>query len=290
MTTEAKVKLVEWFDERFYRLDYEEEGEQKVTYIPSVTTKLGIIAKPFLAHWRGDIGNREADLRVWEAGERGTRIHHSWYTLTTGGAVIYQPYQRPNYTQSEIDLITSEYVGNVAIVRYQDEMYDIWKLERWLEIVNPVFKASELTVYSLEDKDAGTLDNLLEIAEGDYMVNGAKPLHIPGGLYVLDLKSGKFVDYQAFMQTAPYANCVKKMGLGEPIGTLILHTQASTRKGIEGLATILRSKEEMEQDYQDYRLASALWERKNANAKPTIFEFPALITLRKENENGKNVA
>ena len=277
-----EIKLVEWFNEHWYKIITETDDKPETIYIPSVTTKLGIIAKPFLAKWRGDVGNREADLRVFEAQQKGIRTHHGWYTLTTGGKVAYQPFQRPNYTEQEMAGMLEETAGNLAVVRYQDEMYDLWKLQRWLEIVKPEIVGSEIITYSLENKDAGTADNLMRLNAGKYSINGSKPLELPEGLYVVDLKTGASVDESAFMQTACYANNIKEMGLGECVGTLILHTGAKTRSAIEGLSTLYRSKEQMAEDYQTYRLASALWERKNADAKPDLFEFPALLSYEKE--------
>lgn len=273
--------MIEWFDSHFYKIKYQLDGAADVVeYLPSVTTKLNIIAKPFLAQWRGDIGNREADMRVFESSERGVRIHHAWYTLTTGGVVLYQPFQHPNYTLEEIEQIKEANLGNVAIVKFQDEMYDVYKLSKWLKVVKPTILHSEKIVYSVNNRDAGTVDNIFGIEEGDYEINGKKPIHIPKGIYVVDLKSGKVVDDNAFMQTAVYAACAEEMGLGEINGTLILHTGSSMKTGIEGLATLYRSKEEMGKDYQDYRLAAALWERKNADMKPKVFEFPSLLTLK----------
>lgn len=280
METIKEIKLVEFFDDRWYKINYAEGEKESVVYLPSTTTKLGIIAKPFLARWRGDIGNREADMRVFEACERGVRIHHGWYTMTTGGAIIYQP-ERANYSEKEISDFSDEYSGNIAIVRYQDEMYNLWKLKKWVDIVKPKFLASELIVYSLNNKDAGTTDNVMFLEAGEYLVNGRTSLKLPAGNYIVDLKSGNQVDDNAFMQTADYAKCYEEMGLGEIVGTLILHTGSKVKTGIEGLATLYRNKEQMEQDYQDFRLASALWERKNAHAKPDVFEFPSLLSLKK---------
>lgn len=284
METLKEVKMVEWFDSRFYKIQYEQNQAEVTEYFASTTTKLGIIAKPFLAQWRGDIGNREADMRVFESSERGIRIHHAWCTLATNGIVLYQPFGHPNYSNEEISAIQEANLGNVSIIRYQDEMYDIYKLSRWLKIVKPKILFSEKIVYSVKHKDAGTLDNLMLIEEGKYQINGKEPLCLPKGLYVVDLKTGNVVDDNAFMQTADYAFCVEEMGLGEVSGTLILHTGSKTRTGIEGLATLYRSKEETGKDYEDYRLAAALWERKNADMKPKVFEFPSLLTL-KENQN-----
>jgi hypothetical protein len=275
--TEPEVKLVEWFDEHWYKIG-KEDGTAE--YFPSTSTKLRVVGKPFLAKWRGDIGNREADLRMFEAGERGTRIHHSWYTLTTGGVVIFNPWQRPNYSPEDIAKLQDENCGNVAVIQYQDEMLDVWKLQRWVEIVKPKFLGAEMTVYSLKNREAGTLDNLMEIAEGEYQINGKTPVKLAGGVYVLDLKSGHSVDDDAYMQTADYGYMVEEMDADKKIaGTIILHSGSALKTGIEGLATLVHNREEMDKDYQDFRHAAALWERKNATAKPKVFEFPALLKL-----------
>jgi hypothetical protein len=275
-----EIKQVEWFDDRFYKVNVSEDPKKPVyEYFASATTKLGVVGKPHLGRWRGDIGNREADLRMFEAGERGTRIHHAWYTLTTGGAVIYNPWNRPNYTPQEITELTDKHLGNLAVMQYQDEMYDVLKLEAWVKAVKPKILMSEKAVYSLKYKDAGTLDNLMAIEEGDYEINGSKPLHLPKGIYVVDLKTGS-LDEDSFMQLACYANCVSEIGKQAVIGTLILHTGSSVKKAIEGLSTVYHDQSEVDKDFQDFRHASALWERKNAGLKPKIFEFPTLITLK----------
>jgi hypothetical protein len=276
----SEVKLVEWFDDHWYKVTIEkEENVFESVYLPSVTTKLNIVAKPFLATWRGDIGNREADLRVFEACESGVRIHHALNILANGGAVVYQPNQKPVYTEPELQAVLEEHAGNVAIIRYQDEMYDVLKLKKWFDVVKPKILGTEVTVYDLENRDAGTLDLILDIEEGDYAINGSKPLHLPKGIYIVDLKTGKVVDDNAYMQTACYGVCHKKMFGLDPIGTLVIHTGAFTKKAIEGLATHYRTKEQMDEDYKDYRLAAQLWERKHRDDQPETFEFPSLLKL-----------
>jgi len=42
---------------------------------PSVTTVLSVIRKPALEHWRGELGNEEADRQMNKAGSLGTRVH-----------------------------------------------------------------------------------------------------------------------------------------------------------------------------------------------------------------------
>jgi len=290
--TEPKVKLIEYFNEHWYKLELE-SGE--VVYYPSTTTKLSVTAKPFLAHWRGDIGNREADLRMQEAADRGSRLHHAWSVLCQGGAVIYQNPKRPAYSWEEIESLRVEYLDLLAILQNQEEQVQIWKLSRWLEALKPTRIISEQIVYSHANQRAGTCDNFLAVEEGEYPINGKAPLKLEKGLYIADLKTGKVVDDDAFLQTSDYAHMLVEMAysgvdwasalikeFGEPKGSLIIHTSAQTRSGISGLATLLRTKDEMAQDYEDMQYVAKIWDRKNKDAKPTIFEFPSLITMKKE--------
>lgn len=276
-----EVKLIEYFNEHWYKI----ETEAGPDYFPSYTTKLSIVDKPFLSRWRGDIGNREADYIMEQAGEKGSKIHSAWLAMTTGGAVIYQNRKKPNFTHEEIEELMDEYAGNISIVQNQDEQVDVFKLALWDEALKPEYLYSENIVYSLTNKEAGTVDKIIRVSDGDYMINGSKPLRLKAGVYIVDLKTGKAISDEHYMQIAGYRAAVLEMGLFKPeeiMGGIILHTGAKTRSGIEGLATLLRTNEELDQDYSDYRDAAYLWERKNKDNKPTVFEFPSIITLRKE--------
>lgn len=284
----TEIKLVEWFDDHWYKVQIDEKEHR---YIPSVSTKLGVTAKPFLARWRGDIGNREADIRSAEASDRGSRIHHGWYTLTTGGLVVYNPWRHPIFSSSELEKLSVENAGNLTVMQNQDEHYDLVKLTEWCVRVKPQFIASELTVCDLSNNDAGTTDNVMWIQGGKYEINGSKGLLLPEGLYIVDLKSGKQVDDDAYMQMAAYAKCFQwmrengwlehlpELAKQEIVGSLIIHTGSSTRTAIPGLSTIFRSRDEMSDDYSDYRAVSKIWERKNKDAKPKVFEFPSQLKL-----------
>lgn len=275
--SELEIRMIELLDDHWYKVTV----DGVIHYIPSVTTKLGIIEKPQLARWRGDIGNREADLRMFEGQEAGRRIHHAWYTYTTGGVVLYQPAISPIYTDAQIKDLQMRFDGNVFLMRYQDEMFDLYKLQKWFNIVKPRVVAAEATCCSLKYRDAGTIDNVFEIAEGDYPINGAKPLRLAGGLYVVDLKSGNTVSDEAHLQTAAYANAWEEMERGKVVGTIIVHTSAKTKQGIRGLATLVRTDEEWRnEDFAEYRLAASLWEMRNKDKRPEIFEFPNIISQK----------
>jgi len=271
-----EVKMIDWFDSRYYQVFFEDGSSD---FYPSVTTKLGVIAKPFLAHWRGDIGNREADAKMIEAQDRGTRIHFAWHIISMGGIALFNPRNHPVYTHEQIDSKYKEFSNKVVVLESQDEMWAIYKLKQFLIEVNPTILETEKTVYSHKYKEAGTLDGILAIDEGDYLVSGATKLHLPAGNYVIDIKSGKVVDKDAFLQIAAYANCAHEMGLHEIVGGLVLHTSAQTKKGIEGFTTHYISREELDQKFKIFRNVANFWEYDNEDAKPKIFNFPSEITL-----------
>ena len=273
METKENIRLVEYFDDHFYKIT---ENNQSY-YIASVTTKLGIVDKPFLARWRGDLGNREADMRVYDAQQRGKRIHFAWYVYTSGGNVIYNPFEHPNYTQEQIQEFKKQTPYFIEL-KTQDEMLQLWKLQRFFELLNPTVLHAEQIVYSIEDDEAGTIDNAFMIEKGTYYVNGSKGLVIPeSGVYVVDLKTGSTVDESVWMQLAPYVNCYRKMRLGDPRGAIVMHTSSKNKSGIEGFGTLLRMNYELEEDYKNYKHAAALWRAKNKNFSPSVFEFPSLI-------------
>lgn len=275
--TEVKVKQVEWYDDRWYKITF---PDGTVDYFASVTTKLGVIDKPGLRLWVGDVGNETANTHLFNAQERGSRIHHAWETLVTGGKVVYNSPYNGVFSRQEINTLYEQNNNNVAILPYQDEFHAILKLNAFYNEVHPEFVFNEKVVYSLSHKEAGTLDNLVKIKKGKYKINGMTPLELDSGYYVLDVKSGKEVYDENFLQVACYAHCVEEMKLvPKVIGALVLHTSGKTKKGIEGLSSYLRTSEDLEKDYEVYRHVSKVWEYKNSTSKPKVFDFPSIISL-----------
>lgn len=272
----SDIVLIEWFNAHYYKVTV----DGKTHYLPSVTTKLGVIDKPNLARWRGDLGNREADLRLYDAGLRGTRIHWAYETALKGGAVLYDPWKNPVYTKEGIAELEKAH-GAVAILRTQEEMWDICKLEEQFKRLNPRVVGVEEKVWDVENNDAGTIDNILEIKEGEYMISGNKPLHLPGGIYINDLKTGSYVDEGVWFQLAPYAFMYEKIHGVQIAGALVTHTGSSMKTGIPGLKTMVRDRDTLLNiDYKYYRHASALWEGKHAGEEPHTFQFPSMITMK----------
>lgn len=271
----SDVVLIEWFNAHYYRVT--ESGQ--VRFIPSVTTKLGIIDKPNLARWRGDLGNREADMRMYEAAQKGTRIHWAYETALKGGAVIYDPWQRPVYTPEGIAALKAEH-GEVAILRTQEEMWAICKLEEQFKRLRPKVLGVEEKVFDLEQNDAGTIDNVMWIDKGEYLISGSRPLALPAGLYINDLKTGSYVDDGVWMQLAPYAFMYEKTHGVQVAGALVTHTGSTIKSGIPGLKTMFRDRETLfTRDYKYYRHAASLWEGKHEGEQPGTYQFPSKVVL-----------
>lgn len=277
----VEVKQIDWFDDHFYKITYLNEAKNEVTdYLPSVTTKLGALAKPFLLQWYGDLGTREAKERMAEKGDRGSRCHWAWQALTTGGAVIYNPPRTPLYTKDEIDEIIEAHDKNYFIINNQDEMWQLMKLKAFLEEINPVQILSEHIVYDVEARVAGMADNFIWVEEGEYNIAGATPMKLEKGCYVFDLKTGTSVGKEAHMQISCYAYLAEKMGIAKIKGALIGHTSAKTKKGIEGFNTIHLNREQLKDNYSDYCDIAKVWERNFGSRKPKIRQIPGLITGR----------
>lgn len=277
-----EVKQISWFDNHYYRIRYLDERKVEIEeYFASVTTKLGVLAKPHLIKWYGQVGYQEARRVMREAADRGTRIHHAWYTWAMNGAVVYDDPTTRNtdfgYTREEIEEIYKRFNGNVWVLENQDEHYDFLKLVQMFNILKPDVVESEKKVYNVEHKEAGTADNIFVLKEGKYEISGSTPLKLPGGIYVGDLKTGAQISQEHKMQIAAYTICLESMGYDRFQGALIYHTQSTIKSGIQGLKVIYIPREEIEQLYADYRDISRVWERQGLGKKPIIRQMPCLV-------------
>ncbi len=291
-----KIKSVSWFDDRFYRIERGDEAK----YFPSVTTVLGVTSKPFLMQWVGDIGTREANLRKNEAAESGTRVHHACQSIMDGGLAIFNPRYRPEYTSEQISELREKHDYRLHVIDNQEDWIRIWRFVQWVKVVNPIYIASEVIVYDEKNEVAGSLDYLFYIAPGKYMVNGAKPIEL-GGFTVVDLKSGKILDDDQDIQISKYSSMLNGLVKSRDLtfdnvkmpelknmqvtSACILHVQAQTKGGIQGVSTKIVGSEAIQSNtaYFDNNLLP-VWRRRNANKQPKVFDMP--IELSMEVNNG----
>lgn len=265
------MRQVQWFDQRFYQVI----SPNGIEYFPSVTTILSASPKPYLAKWRGDIGNEAADRVISEAKHRGSSIHAACETLVKGGVVALSV---PGYDCiPERELRDIATYRKVIVINSQDEYLQVWRYARLLEVLKPEMIETELTVYSIAEKYAGTLDILMFIQEGEYAINGARPLHLESGTYIGDIKSGNAISDEHFYQIAAYRHALIEHRSIDIIGGLIIHTNADTKKGISGLSVKLRTAKDLDTDYENFDKIHAVWRINPSATAPMVFEMPALL-------------
>lgn len=280
-TAEVKIQRVEWFDDRYYFCQFPDGSSDRY---PSSTHILGIVNNKQLVKWQVEVGAEEASRRLHQAGDRGTRIHHGCEILTAGGLVVYNPFNRPIYTPLEISNMRDAFAekGGFMVMEDQNEYWQVSKFKEWIRIVDPGVLETERMLCSRTFGYAGTLDYLLDIKEGSYSINGRTPLELPGGIYLTDIKSSNSLHDTYDLQVASYAFAYEEMFpelAGKIVGGLIIHTNAQTRTGIEGLATVYIPREKMLADFEHFKSALDVWKWHNPTEKPTIRDFPSVLSL-----------
>lgn len=271
---DTEIKTAMFFDERGYRIKFKDGS---LFECASVTTKLGIEDKPFLYKWYAELGWDQARKKLNEAGERGKRIHYAVFIYLMGGVVIYNPWQIPNYTDEGIEAMKKQN-PYFMVLSNQDEMLALWKIQKFFDAVKPEIIKLEETVWHMEHGIAGTLDMALKIEKGTYDVNGSKGLVIPEtGVYIADLKTGSMISDSAWEQIAAYQKAFDALSGLKTSGGLVLHTSSSNKKGVEGLASVLKTSEELKSDFQIFKSLSYVWDQRNPGFTLKAFSFPTLI-------------
>lgn len=271
-------KVIRYFDDRFYLLN--ENGKE--LYLPSSTTILQASPKPWLAQWRGSLGNEEADRIMNEALRKGSNVHDAIRVWINGGQIIYNDPKRPSYQPEELAEIISE-TRDSFLLREQQELLEVYRLIKWFEEINPRIIATEMTVFSMKYFFAGTLDLLIDIKEGKYNINGSKALELPAGRYIVDYKTGNSFDKKNyFRQVASYDLAAREQG-EKIIGALIIHTNDNQIKGgIEGLKTYYVDREQLDKSFDEFLAIKKVYEIE-LSYEPKIIDLPTL--LKREDKN-----
>lgn len=268
----SEVKIIEYFDDRYYKFPEEKENPVKV----SVTTVLGLLIPPFIPRWRGDIGNEMADYRSEEAKNKGSIIHEGARKIASGGGVIYNSFERP-YSNDELKKMVEQFKGNCIITGNQEVALHCLRIKKFLDIVHPRILFTEQIVRG--DLDAGTLDLAVHISEGIYDVNGKEKLYIPSdGVYIIDYKSGREIDDNAYLQISRYAILFEQNTGLQVMGAMIIHTNSSNKTGIEGLKPHLLNKGQIINNNYDYLKVRDLWFRRNS-INPKAYELQSIVML-----------
>lgn len=273
----TKAIQIDWFDEHYYKI-FNPDGNED--FFPSVTTILQVSPKPFLYRWRGDLGNEEADRVKEEGANRGGNIHFACDVLKQGGAVILMQGLKARYTQAELADIKKKYNGLVAFIWDQFEYLQVYRYWQFLREIKPVKIVSEETVFSLKHRFAGTLDDRYLLKGGSYNINGSKPVELDDGLYIGDIKSSKTITDDNYYQLAAYWVAKEEMSGKKIDGALLIHTNAQTKSGIEGLSVKVITRPEMEEYFDQFLKLFEVWKIKPSPAHPKVFTMPNLLTYK----------
>lgn len=292
-----KLKMVNWFDDRFYSVMMDKKKIDKVQkwissikpdyaltvldnliYLPSVTSILSTAPKEWLGRWRGQVGNWEADRIMNDAMNKGSRIHNAVSEMLRGVIIILNSTKMPEYSAEQINNIAQESNKGVLILSEQQEMLEVWRLKKFFDIVKPKVIASEMTVYSETYGYAGTLDMLWYIEAGKYDLGDKVFFEVAeSGNYVLDLKTGGEDDANYPEQLSAYCRAVTECDV-ECKGAMIVYTNSKTKKGIEGLKIEQFNLDELRYHFDGFINQYKIWIKK-APKQPKIFDLPTVLRL-----------
>ncbi len=276
------VQRVHYFDSRYYKILYQIKKKKFEEHLPSVTEILGAYPKPFIATWRGNVGNERADQILWQANNKGSFIHYGAEVLIKKGIIIYNPLDNPIYTEAQIGKLMRKH-KQVVVAQMQLEYIELYRLWTWFKLVKPTKITTEQTVYSIAHKFAGTLDLDCYIKEGTYMIAGSTPVKLKAGFYVVDYKTGKSVSDTYKMQLAAYIEA-KLEGLpqlkNKYQGGLIIHTnEPKIKNGIEGLKTYVLNMSEQKKYFNNFKKVYEVYKIQKPVPTPKTFSMPSLLSL-----------
>lgn len=229
-----------------------------------------------MSSWRGQVGNWEADKVINEAAEKGSRIHSAISVLVQGGDVYLFNPRKPAYNQVELNEQISASSNPWYILNNQQEMLEVFRFQSWLNEVSPSALASEITIFSLLHKFAGTLDLLLTIKAGKYNINGEKPIELPAGRFILDIKTGNEDDQNHPKQLAAYMQAYEEDSNDEIVGGLIVYTNAKTKSGLK---TVFYSRETLLIEFERFLDVKKVFDH-YSTIKPEMLTLPAKISWR----------
>lgn len=291
----SDVKQIQYFDSRYYKIQYGKGKQQKEMYLPSVTEILQAYPKPFLAKWRGEIGNERADQIVMEALKFGSFVHYGAEVLARGGIIIYNPLERETYSEKEIAALVKKY-GEICICRHQQEYVQLHRIWQFFNEIKPTRLQTEQTVYSIKNQFAGTLDLLMWVEGGSYGIAGAKPVTLETGYYVGDYKTGKAGGdtFTYNMQIAAYMEAVME---GSPEvrkhlkGGIVIHpANTQIKAGIAGLKATVIDRVKQVELFNAFLKTQAVYLLEHPVPKPTDYMMPAELVYKPVEKPAKKTA
>jgi hypothetical protein len=252
-TVDEKLGIIRitTLDERWYSRQGKNEGTglPEVKFYPSATWIAGHYPKGIAFYkWLAQNGWNESQAIKETAGRRGTLVHKGSEILEANGELpIGTIFLGENGEEERLGA---------------DELDGLLSFKRWHDETKPRLLANEMTVFG--DDYAGTLDRIYEIA---------------GRVWIVDLKTSQEIWEEHKLQISSYSNAeidLNKIGVSkeqwDARGLAVL--QLGYRKNKAGFKFT-----EIEDKYNLFRMARAIWENENPEAKPKQKDYPLTIKL-----------
>ena len=204
----------------------------------------------FFETWMKDVGHN-ADLIMRKAGKEGTQVHEAAERLVEGEEVSWMDdFGRAKYSQIVWEMIL--------------KFAEFWKTYK------PEPISSEQFVWSDEHKFAGTADIVCKMN---------------GEVWLIDIKTSNSIHKSYDLQLASYAK-----GLEESRGikidrTAILWLKAHSRgpskqkKVIQGKGWKLLQIDEIDKNFELFKLIYKLYSLENPNTEPIYNKFPTTVKV-----------
>lgn len=278
------LNCITWFNEHWYefnfdllskeeKIKYNLQDKTGIDYLKSSTTILGSAPKEWLAKYRGQVGNWEADRIMSEAQTKGSNIHSAINASFNNVTVFYNDAKRPKYSKEEIEKL-SEGKGYYVLTS-QQEALEFYRFVQIFNLLKPTHIASEFNLYNLQYMYAGTGDLLWEMKEGE-VVNGRNKIVFENGIYLFDVKTGKEDDKNYPKQLASYCEALRLHNNIEVKGAGLIYTNAETKTGIEGTKIVLYTPEELKYHFEQFLHVLAI-SNEYSTEKPKVIDLPTIF-------------
>ena len=258
----AQILRITTIDERWYSRQSKNKGTglPEIKFFPSSTWIAGFYPKGIAFYkWLSQHSWDEGQAIKESAGRRGTMVHKATEILEEAGELpISTVFQDPD--------------DGSAVSMGADELDGILSFKRWHDETKPELLANEMTVFG-EDY-AGTLDRIYRIE---------------GRVWIVDLKTSQDIWEEHKLQISSYSHAeidLVKIGVTQEDwdkrGLAVL--QLGYRRNKAGFKFT-----EVEDKYGLFRMAKAIWENENPEAKPKQKDYPLTIKINEKKESKEKV-
>ena len=237
---QKKIMRITTVDERWYSKPTSADNDEPVFY-PSVTWIAEYYPKGIAFYkWLADKGWDEAESIKAAAGNKGSKVHRACKDIDNGKEVKFND-KYMNYETGKEEELTVE------------EWECLMSFRAWLDAVKPELVEVEVTVFNEREHYAGTIDRIYKIKDEHWIV---------------DLKTSQYIWPSHKIQISAYAHTRVDQRCPFKLGILQLGFKRN-RNGYKFT--------EVEDQYDLFLNAKAIWHNENPDAKPKQRDYPLSI-------------